>query len=155
MRTITFPTIRGRSYAYNSLVRMLTPGARGDEYAAATPTASAAGAQPDTFSAPASRTRKGGESASPGRAFLGRTEDRLNDGPAPDRINRDNPARNAGDILPGIGNRDGMAGWPYDGNALMIPHQRIPRTPITVTAFARTIDNSVTIPSIGVGNPVG
>jgi hypothetical protein len=89
------------------------------------------------------------DGASPGRAFLGRTADSLDSGPAPDRINRGTTARNAGVIGP-----TDIAGWPYDGNALLVPHTVIPRTPITVTPFARTIDTGVTIPSIPIGGPL-
>lgn len=94
-----------------------------------------------------------GEGTQPGRSFLGRTEDDLNAGPAPDRIDRETTARDAGKIGVGAG-PDGIAGWPYDGNFLMIPHQNIPRSPITVTPFARTIDTGVTVPSPTIGGPV-
>jgi hypothetical protein len=95
-----------------------------------------------------------GDAASPGRSFLGRTGDDLDSGPAPNRIDRNTPATNAGKIT-GTGGPDGMAGWPYDGNALFVPHTVIPRTPITVSPFARTIDTGVTIPSLPIGGPVG
>lgn len=97
---------------------------------------------------PASSTIIGGESQSPGRSFMGRTADDLETGTPPDRIDRGTTARNAGKI----GNQ--VSGWPYDGNAVLVPHTRIPRNPITVTAFARTIDTGVTVPSIAIGNPV-
>lgn len=97
---------------------------------------------------PASAAIIGGESQSPGRSFMGRTEDDLNTGLVPDRIDRGTTARNAGTI------GDMMNGWPYDGNAVLVPHTRIPRNPITVTAFARTIDTGVTVPSIAIGTPV-
>lgn len=87
------------------------------------------------------------EAINPGRSYINRTGDDLDTGPAPDRINRGTTARNAGMI----GN---MMQWPYDGNALFMPHQSIPRRPITVTPFARTIDTGVTIPSVLVGGPV-
>lgn len=89
-----------------------------------------------------------GDSASPGRSFLGRTGDGLDTGPAPDRIDRGTTARNAGTI--GMG----MGGWPFDGNAARIPQVPIPRTPITVTPFARTIDTGVTVPSLPIGGLV-
>lgn len=94
-----------------------------------------------------------GEGTQPGRSYLGRTEDLLNTGPAPDRINRTTPASNAGKIGVGAG-PDGISGWPYDGNALFVKHQDIPRKPITVTPFARTIDTGVTVPSPNIGGPI-
>lgn len=97
---------------------------------------------------PASAAIIGGESQAPGRSFMGRTSDDLQTGVPPDRIDRGTTARNAGKIA------NLMAGWPYDGNAVLVPHTRIPRNPITVTAFARTIDTGVTVPSIAIGNPV-
>lgn len=103
---------------------------------------------------PASRHVIDGDAASPGRGFLGRTADALDSGPAPDRINRNTPAANAGKIGVGAG-PDGTGGWPYDGNALFVPHTVIPRTPITVSPFSRTIDTGVTVPSVPIGGPVG
>lgn len=97
---------------------------------------------------PASTHIIDGEGIAAGRAFLGRTEDDLNTGTKPDRINRGTNALNAGTI------GDNMAGWPYDGNAVLVPHTTIPRTPITVTPFARTIDTGVTVPSLPIGTPV-
>lgn len=94
-----------------------------------------------------------GEGMQPGRAFLGNTEADLNSGAAPDRINRGTTARNAGKIGP-ANMPGGIGGWPYDGNALLVPHTMIPRRPITVTPFARTIDTGVTIPSQAIGDPI-
>lgn len=102
---------------------------------------------------PASAHIVDGEGLSPGRGYMGRTEDLLNTGPVPDRINRGTTARNAGKVGASNGPQ-GIDGWPYDGNALMIPHNAIPRTPITVTPFSRTIDTGVTIPSQPIGDPV-
>lgn len=95
------------------------------------------------------------DAISPGRSFIGGAQTADNDlnlGPAPNRIDRGTTAREAGAILPSA--PAGIVGWPYDGNALMIPHQYIPRYPITVTPFARTIDTGVTIPSVGIGEPI-
>ena len=97
-----------------------------------------------------------GDAISPGRGYMGRTEDLLNTGPAPDRINRGTTARNAGNIGASNSgyNPQGINGWPYDGNALLIRHVMIPRRPITVTPFSRTIDTGVTIPAQPIGDPV-
>jgi len=105
------------------------------------------------ISTPGSHARIDGDSGNDGRAYYGRTEDALNTGPVPDRINRNTTARNAGAIAIS-GEPVGMGGWPYDGNALYIPHQSIPRKPQTPVVFVRTIDTGVTIPSVGIGNPV-
>jgi hypothetical protein len=150
-RRIRFPAIRGRTYGYNAVPAREQPVPPGTSPRQLPP----AGGQPDAISERTSRYPAIGEGGSPGRSYLGRTEDALNSGPAPDRIDRAETPKHSGTILPGTGESGGMAGWPYDGNALFIPHQRIPRKPITVTPFQRTIDTSVTVPSIGVGNPVG
>lgn len=150
--TIRFPKLSGRSYGYRSTAQTGAP----------EPTTTVArplptrGAQFDTTSVPASRAIVGGIEGpnADDRSYLGRTEDALNLGPIPNRIDRRAQALNHGYIGPNGGSMLGMAGWPYDGNALRIPHQIIPRTPITVTAFQRTIDLSVTIPAVAVGGPV-
>lgn len=83
-----------------------------------------------------------------GRSYLDDTGiDALNAGEAPDRIDRDIPLANDGLI----GNM--VAGWPYDGNSLPIPHHYVPRRPMTVQPFVRGIDPGVTIPAIYVGEP--
>jgi hypothetical protein len=88
------------------------------------------------------------KSADANRSYLADTADPvLNAGQAPDRIDRDFPFKNDGLI----GNM--VVGWPYDGNALRIPHQYVPRHPYTVTPFGRMIDTGVTIPAIYVGEP--
>lgn len=97
---------------------------------------------------PASARVIDADGTQPGRSYLGRTADDLDSGPVPDRINRDTHAQNAGTI------GTFMGGWPYDGNALFIGHQMIPRRPITVTAFSRTIDTGVTVPSLPIGGNV-
>jgi hypothetical protein len=98
-----------------------------------------------------SRSRSGGRlriigSADAGRQYLAQTGvPVLQAGPEPDRIDRDFPYMNAGLI----GNM--VSGWPYDGNALRIPHDYVPRKPYTVQPFGRMIDTGVTIPAIYVG----
>lgn len=96
------------------------------------------------------------EGITPGRAFIGGMQTAQNDldsGHGPDRIDRETTARDKGKIAVGAG-PDGIMGWPYDANAMLIPHVAIPRRPITVTPFARTIDTGVTIPAAPIGDPV-
>lgn len=148
---IRFPKLRGRSYGYWSNASTGSP-APVDTVPTPLPPA---GGQRDAISVPASRRVVGGiDAANPGRPFLARTGDDLDSGPIPNRIERAHQARNAGFIGPNGGAETGMSGWPYDGNALRIPHQVIPRRPITVTPFQRTIDTSVTVPAVSVGGPV-
>lgn len=110
------------------------------------PTAFRGGDRP---SAPASLRGIGGDSGSDyNRTFIG-IPDTLNDGPVPDYINRDTRALNAGAIGPEA------AGYPYDSNGDFMPHQVITRKPGNVTPYAKTIDTGVTVPSIGIGTPVG
>lgn len=150
IRIIRFPKLAGRSYGYRSTAQTGAP-TRVDTVPKPMPLR---GTQPDEISVPASRGIVGGtDAANPGRSFLGRTGDDLDSGPIPNRIERNQQARDAGKI--GVGAfPGGIGGWPYDGNALRIPHQIIPRVPITVTAFQRTIDTSVTVPAVAVGGPV-
>jgi hypothetical protein len=151
---IRFPKLVGRSYGYRSTAQTGAP-----EPPQVVPARRilSAGSQPDEISSPASRRIVGGREGpnTNDRGYIAHTEDQLNLGPLPDRINRDAQGRNAGKI--GVGAfPGGIAGWPYDGNALRSPHQVIPRKPITVTAFQRSIDTSVTIPAgPGIGGPVG
>lgn len=111
------------------------------------------GSQPDEISNPRSVEIADGDSFNPGRSFMGRTEDGLNTGPIPARIDRGTTARDRGKIATGAG-PEGVTGWPYDGNGMFIPHVVIPRRPITVTDFARTIDTSVAIVAPAIGGPV-
>lgn len=143
MRDLRLPYWPGRSVGFRTLPVTLQP-APVDTVPAPLPlaggfrtTVPASAAQIDTDTA-----------AAAGRSFLGRTGDDLDAGPIPDRINRGSRTLNAGAI------GDGMSGWPYDGNALLVPHTMIPRTPITVSPFTRSIDTSVSIPSIMIGGPV-
>lgn len=150
-RAIRFPVIIGRSYGFRTLPLALRP-AIVDALRKPLPLHTS---QPDEISASASRRLIDTEYApNPGRSYLGRTEDSLNLGPVPNRIDRETPAANAGKIGVGAG-PEGISGWPYDGNALFLRHQAIPRKPITVTTFQRTLDTSVTIPAIPIGTPVG
>lgn len=151
MRRISFPRVwPARSYGARTLPVTLQPDPDAGAESKRLGTATAGGW---AASRAASRRTMDGEGVQPGRSFMGRTEDLLNMGPAPDRIDRETYAADAGKIGVGAG-PDGIAGWPYDGNALLIPHQYIPRVPITVTPFARTIDTGVTIPAPTVGGPV-
>jgi hypothetical protein len=89
-----------------------------------------------------------GDAGSYGRQSQGIVND-LNDGPVPNRIDRQTRAKNTGDIGPRM-----AAGYPYDYNRVYMRHQRIPRNPQTVTPYRKTIDTSVTVPSVGVGAPL-
>lgn len=88
------------------------------------------------------------DAGSYGRQPLGIVND-LNDGPVPNRIDRQTRAKNVGDIGPRQ-----ATGFPYDYNRVFMKHQRIPRNPQTVTPYRKTIDTSVTVPSVGIGAPV-
>lgn len=149
-RAIRFPRVVGRTYGFRTMPLSLQPVR---DIASRMPLRVHT-SQRDEISVPASRAMIDTPIApSPGRSYIGHTEDVLNLGPTPDRIDRETPAANAGKI--GVGAfPGGIAGWPYDGNGLYIPHQRIPRKPITVTPFSRTLDTSVTIPSVTIGQPV-
>lgn len=101
----------------------------------------------DGASAPGSRQQFAGDS----------NERDLNGGPPPRYIRRLTRAQNAGGVWfgSGVGETSRQAiDAQTDGGALYIPHQRIPRVPITVTAFRRTVDNTSTIPARGIGAPV-
>jgi hypothetical protein len=149
--TVVFPKIVGRSYGFRTLPLALQP-APVDTVSKPLPMHTS---QPDEISEPGSRRLIDSEIApSPGRSYLAHTEDTLNLGPVPDRIDRETPAANRGKIGVGAG-PVGIAGWPYDGKSLFIPHQSIPRKPITGAVFSRTIDTSATIPSTPIGSPVG
>jgi hypothetical protein len=85
-------------------------------------------------------------SAAAGRPYLTDTGiAALQGGPEPDRIDRFVPEANDGLIGRGV------SGWPYDGNALRLPHQDTPRGMVAVRAFARTIDTQTAAPSVYVG----
>lgn len=145
-RMIPFPKIIGRSYGFRTLPLTLKPGGLRD-YSSAKPLP-LRGTQPDEISAKASRINiNDSRTGSPGRSFLGRTEDALNSGPVPSYIPRNAPASNAGNIGRSMF-------WPYDGNAIYVPHQIVPRRPISGVQFVRSIDTGVTIPAIPIGAPV-
>jgi hypothetical protein len=83
----------------------------------------------------------------------------LNSGLPPQRIVRKTRALDRGSVQGGIGS--GFAGTgptsydpKTDGGSVRIPHQIIPRKPITVTAFRRTIDSTSTIPARGIAAPL-
>lgn len=149
--TVRFPKVVGRTYGFRTLPLALRPILPIDALRKPPPMHTS---QDDEISNPKSRLLIDSAVApSPGRSYLGRTEDSLNTGPVPDRIDRETPAANRGKIGTGAG-PSGINGWPYDGNGLFIPHQKIPRKPITVTPFQRTLDTSVTIPAVQIGGPV-
>jgi hypothetical protein len=139
---VRFPRIRGRTYAYRSLAITLAPR---DPDTVPGPLPKAGGY---ANSEPGSRRMIGGDASNGSRSFVNHTDAELQLGPPPNRIDNPMPARHAGII-----GRD-ISGWPYDGSALLIPHQMIPRKPITISPFARTIDTGVTIPAIPIGGPV-
>lgn len=80
----------------------------------------------------------------------------LDTGLPPQRIRRRTQAADRGAVGPGTGTGiTGALGYnDQNGSAMTIPHIRIPRTPITVTAFRRTIDFTSSIPARGIGAPV-
>lgn len=140
---------KARSYAYRSSAQ---PQRSGDDPGVVSPLPTR-GTQIDETSAPGSARVIDADSFSPGRSFLGHTEDGLNNGRPPNRIDRGTTARNRGKVAV-MGTPAGTDGWPYDGNALFIPHQVIPRRPITVTPFQRTIDTGLTVSAPSIGGPV-
>lgn len=82
----------------------------------------------------------------------------LDTGLPPTRIRRLTQAADRGAVGPGTNVRvTGALGYNAgtNGGSQTIPHIRIPRTPITVTAFRRTIDLTSSIPARGIGAPVG
>lgn len=81
----------------------------------------------------------------------------LDTGLAPTRIRRLTQAADRGAVGPGTGvGVTGILGYSPkdDGGSLTIPHIRIPRVPITVTAFRRTYDMTSSIPARGIGAPL-
>lgn len=146
----SFPRIRGRSYGANSTAKppRVDPSNAGAARVARGRTLPVRGSQHDEISAPASERRIDADAYAPGRAYMGRTEDTLNTGRPPNRIDRGTTARDRGVIGRSVN------GWPYDGTALFVPHLIIPRRPITVTPFQRTIDTSVTVSTAPIGGPI-
>jgi hypothetical protein len=85
----------------------------------------------------------------------------LDTGLPPSRIRRRTQAADRGAVAPGTGvGVTGALGYgvageaPGGGSLPTIPHIRIPRSPITVTAFRRTFDFTSSIPTRGVSGPV-
>lgn len=81
----------------------------------------------------------------------------LDTGLPPKRIRRRTQAADRGAVGPGTNTGiTGPLGFndSTNGASMTIPHIRIPRTPITVTAFRRTIDFTSSIPARGIGAPV-
>lgn len=148
--TPRFPKLRLRTYAYNALPippRPPAPDAGIDK-----PLHLRGNDLPESI-APSLRVI-GGKSAAAPRDFDTSNNADLNSGAPPVMIRRGTRAQDRGAIVLGTGpTSDGPPSLP-GGGALFMPHQSIPRKPITVTAFRRTIDTSSTIPSIGVGAPV-
>lgn len=155
-----FPRIFRRTYGYNALPNPPLPlnqrdaGVNAPNGLPSRGNTSAPGVNGGGSTLAGSRRVIGGDSASDGRSYLGVTERvQLESQPAPNRIDRRTMALNAGAIACSA-EPVGMGGWPYDGSGLYIPHQPIPRKPQTPVVFVRTIDTGVTIPSVGIGNPV-
>lgn len=81
----------------------------------------------------------------------------LDTGLPPQRIRRRTQAADRGAVGPGTGTRrTGALGVnaQTNGASMTIPHIRIPRTPITVTAFRRTVDTTSGIPARGIASPL-
>lgn len=81
----------------------------------------------------------------------------LDTGLPPQHIRRRTQAADRGAVGPGTNTGiTGPLGFndQSNGGSLTIPHVRIPRTPITVTTFRRTIDMTSSIPARGIGAPV-
>lgn len=110
--------------------------------------------------APASRRLTGpgqtGKRYSSGGALPG-FPTALDTGLPPTRIRRLTQAADRGAVANGTGTGvTGALGYNAgsNGGSMTIPHIRIPRTPITVTAFRRTVDLTSSIPARGIGAPV-
>jgi hypothetical protein len=154
MRYVRFPKPVGRTYGYFALPILARLPRSLD--AGVTPELRVRG-NADIATVPGSKRIIDGP-IHPGPRNMFTTNNRdLVSGPPPSYIRRRSQALNGGVIGPGgvSGNRRlGATGYPTDGGSMYIPHQRVPRWPITVTAFRRTIDTSSTIPARGIGAPV-
>lgn len=153
MRRIVFRRPWGRTYAYNALPADQSPRRDPDVLPRPLPTS---GNNLPT-SAPSSRAIVDGRSRGGSRSFLGTSAIDLESGPPPVYIRRQTRAMNAGAVQRGTG--PGITGGrgydpKTDGGSLFIPHQRIPRKPVTLRPFLRTIDVASTIPARGIGAPV-
>lgn len=154
---VKFPRRPGRTYGYNALTPALAPDVNAGVLRRPLPQQG----NPTPASAPASRQIIDGGAArgntNAGDVFNNNDRD-LNGGPVPTRIRRDTRATHSGAVQKGtgIGGVTGPLSFDpkTDGGSLYIPHQRIPRVPKTVTAFARTFDFNATIPARGIGAPV-
>lgn len=162
----TEPIYRGRSYGMNALAVMLQTKARlaGDEavplsqvplgkQAKDTIDGLPSRGNADRAVNPSSRFVTDGPSHWQGAEYFMGNERDLNSGPAPAPIRRLTTARNAGYVKPGAGQAGGN-GTAGSFGSIYIPHQRIPRHPITVSPFRRTVDTQSTIPARGIGAPV-
>lgn len=152
-RSITFRKPYGRTYGYRSLQPTLHP----DDNAGvlAHPLPNRGNDYPDV--APASRRIIDGQAHGGMRQFVNLPIASLDLGPPPLRIRRDTRAQDSGAVQKGTGTRvTGPLSFDpkTDGGSLYIRHQKIPRTPITVTAFRRTYDFASTIPARGIAVPV-
>jgi hypothetical protein len=155
-----FPTYRGRSYGYDALAKSLGNIVQRDEGVPLkrVPLGKEAGNTIDGLPSrgnadravnPSSRLIMDGRSYRQGAEYFNSNERDLNAGPAPTYIRRMTTARNAGYVSPSQ-----CASVAGGTGSLYIPHQRIPRHPITVSPFRRTVDVSSTIPARGIGAPV-
>lgn len=156
-----FPTYRGRSYGMNALAKSLAAFQQRDEgvplklvplgkEAKNTIDGLPSRGNADRAVNPGSRAvLPFGVSHQQGAEYFMSNERDLNSGPAPAPIKRLTTQRMSGFIKPNQGT--GTAG---SFGSLYIPHQRIPRYPITVSPFRRTVDYSSTIPARGVGAPL-
>lgn len=154
-----FPTYRGRSYGMNALAALgkLVPAgdqgvkldAKRNKLARDTIDGLPTRGNADRAVNPGSRAILGGVSHWQGAEYFNSNERDLNSGPAAAPIKRLTTQRMSGFVKPNQG--QGTAG---SFGSLYIPHQRIPRYPITVSPFRRTVDFSSTIPARGIGAPV-
>lgn len=80
----------------------------------------------------------------------------LDTGLPPKRIRRLTRAQDHGAVTAGTGTgvTGGLGYNITSGSVQTIPHIRIPRTPITVTAFRRTVDTTSGIPAKGIASPL-
>lgn len=82
------------------------------------------------------------------RTMAIRTDSELQTGPAPGRIPRTLFERNRGYIAENF-----VSGFPYNAEFSTIPHQNVPRRPMTTGPNRRMVDDNAPIPAIYSGNP--